>query len=66
MVDEGGHRVGGCQGSREVLHWEMEKEKGYMRTGLGREVENATSSKCSSWMSRLLPSDAGSKLCSFL
>lgn len=56
----------GCQGSREMLHWEMEEEKGYMRAGLGREVQNATGSKCSSWMSRLLPSAAGSKLCSFL
>lgn len=66
MVDKGGHRVGGCQDSREMLHWEMEEEKGYMRAGLGREVENATNSTCSLWMSRLLLSDAGSKLCSLL
>lgn len=56
----------GCQGSREMLHWEMKEEKGYMRAGLGREVENASSCKCCSWMSRLLPSAAGSNLCSFL
>lgn len=65
-MEEGGHRAEGCQGSREMLHWEMEQEKGYMSTGLGREVENGSSCKYSSRMSRLLPHAAGYKLlCSY-